>query len=134
MARHLVSEPLSQFYIRTYPVKEQAHLWTFCGLDNGAKSCQIIMKHDLTHCFYGRTPGVCTTVPVLHQGPSRFGTGPLVDPWLIDNGAKSCQMIIKHYLTHWFHGRAPGVFTTVPVPHQDPSCWGTGLLLEPWLT
>ena len=39
----------------------------------------------------------------------------------LDNGAKSCQMIIKHDLRHWFHGRTPGVRTTVPVPQQGPS-------------
>ena len=94
----------------------------------------MIIKHDLRHWFHGRTPGVRTTVPVPHQDPSRCGTGPLVDPWLTLNGAKSCQMIIKHDLRHWFHGRTPGVRTTVPVPHQDPSRCGTGPLVDPWLT
>ena len=131
----------SQRVRTTVPVQEQDP--SRCGTGqvvdrfltcNGAKSCQMIKKDDLRHWFYGRTPGFCTTVPVPQQDPSRCGTGPLVDPWLTCNGAKSCQMIKKDDLTHWFHGRTPGLRTTVPVPQQDPSCCGTGQVVDPWLT
>ena len=82
MAGYQVSAPLSPFHIRTHPVVEPAHLWTLDRLDNDAKSCQMIIKHDLRHWFHGRTLGVRTTVPVPHQDPSHCGTGPLVDTWL----------------------------------------------------
>ena len=72
--------------------------------------------------------------------PFHIRTHPVVEPahlWTLgrlDNDAKSCQMNIKHDLRHWFHGRTPGVRTTVPVPHQDPSRCGTGPLVDPWPT
>ena len=237
MAGHHMSAPLSWFHNRTHPVVEPAHLWTYGWLANHAKSCQIIAKHDLSHWFHGRTPGVRTTVPVPQQDPSPCGTGPFVDQWLtwkwcqklpndyktwfatlvpwldtrcphhcprsttgpiplwnrptcgpladltimpkvakwlqsmiwdigsmaghlvsaplprfhnrthpvvepahlrtngwLENGAKSCQMIIKHDLRYWFHGWTPGVRTTVPVPQQDPSRCGSDPLVDPWLT
>ena len=134
MAGHQVSAPLSPFHNRTHPVVEPAHLWTLGWLVNGAKSSQMIKKHDLRHWFHGRIPCVRTTVPVPQQDPSRCGTGPLVDPWLTCKWCKSCQMIKKHDLRHWFHGRTPYVRTTVLVPQQDPSRCGTGPLVDPWLT
>ena len=47
--------------------------------------------------------------------------GPLV------NGVRSWQLIIKHDLTHRFHGQTLGVLPSVRVPHR----FGTGPLLEP---
>ena len=37
--------------------------------------------------------------------------GPLV------NGVRICQLILKHDLTHWFHGQILGVRPSVRVPH-----------------
>ena len=48
--------------------------------------------------------------------PAHFWSqGPLV------NGVRSWQLIIKHDLTHRFHGQTLGVSPNVQVPHQ----WGT---------
>ena len=57
--------------------------------------------------------------------PAHFWSqGPLV------NGVRSWQLIIKHDLTHRFHGVTLGVRPSVRVPH-----WcGTGPLLEPGST
>ena len=105
--------------------------WLTC---NGAKSCQMIKKDDLRHWFYGRTPGVYTTVPVPQQKSSRCGTGALVDPWLTSKWCQKLPNDQKYDFRHWFHGRTPGVHTTVPIPPQDPSSYGTGQVVDPWLT
>ena len=53
-----------------------------------------------------------------------WSQGPLV------NGVRSWQLIIKHYLTHRFHGQTLSVLPNVPVPHR----FGTGPLVEPGST
>ena len=124
MAWHNVSAPLSRFHNRTHPVVAPAHLWTLGWLVNGAKSCQMITE-QFGHWFaWHNGQHHCL-------GSTRNLTGPWTYGWL-DNGV--CQMIIKHDLRHWFHGRTPCVRTTVPVPQQDPSRCGTGPLVDPWLT
>ena len=58
-----------------------------------------------------------TTVKLSHFSSH----GPLL------NGVTSWQLIIKHYLTHRFHGQRLSVLPNVPVPHH----FGTGPLVEP---
>ena len=53
-----------------------------------------------------------------------WSQGPLV------NGVRSFQLIIKHYLTHRFHGRTLRVHPSVRVPHR----FGIGPLVEPGST
>ena len=80
-----------------------------------------------THLFHVRILGVApvsgfhidegTDVEQAHF----WRKGPLV------NGVRSWQLIIKHDLTHRFHGQILGVLPSVRVPHR----FGTGPLLEP---
>ena len=66
---------------------------------------------------------------------SRFhiGEGTDVEPahfWLkgpLVNFVRSWELIIKHDLTHRFHGQTVGVLPSIFVPHR----FGTGPLLEP---
>ena len=53
-----------------------------------------------------------------------WSQGPIV------NDVRSWQLIIKHYLTHRFHGPTLCVHPSVRVPH----CFRTGPLLEPGST
>ena len=114
MAGHHMSAPLSRFHNRTHPVVEPANLWTNGWLENGAKSCQMIIKHDLRHWFHGWTPGVRTSFPVPQQDPSRCGTGPFVDQWLT---WKWCQKLPNDYKT-WFATLVPWLDTRCP--HHCP--------------
>ena len=63
MTGHLVSAPVSGFHTNVEP----AH---FLGLGprvNGVRMWQMIIKHDLTHLFHGRTLGVRPSVRVSHR-------------------------------------------------------------------
>ena len=87
-------------------------------LVNGLRSCQLIIKHDLTHRFHIRTLGVRPSVRFyIGEGtvvePAHFWSqGPLV------NGVRSWQLIINHDLKHPFHIRALGIRPRVLVPHR----------------
>ena len=118
MAGHLVSATVSGFHINEGTDVEPAHFWSQFPLVNGVRNSQLIIKHDLTHRFYGRTFSVRYSVR-FHIGegtdvePAHFSSqGPLV------NGVRSWQLIIKYNLTHRFHGRTLGVSPSVRVPHQ----------------
>ena len=109
---------------------EPAHFWSQGPLVNGVNSWQLIIKHDLTHQFHGRTLGVRPRV-LFHIGEGTdvemahfWSQSPLV------NGVKSWQLIIKHDLTHRFHGQILGVLPSARVPHR----FGTGPFLEPGST
>ena len=67
MAGHLVSAPVSAFHIVEGTDVEPAHFWSQGPLVNGVKSWQLIIKHDLTIRFYGRTFGVHPSVWVPHR-------------------------------------------------------------------
>ena len=66
MAGPLVSASVSWFHICEVTDIEPAHFWSKSPLVNGVRSWQLIIKHDLTHRFYGRTLGVCPSVRVPH--------------------------------------------------------------------
>ena len=122
MAGHLVSTPVSGFHICYCIEVEQAPFWSQGPLVNGVKSWKLIIKHDLTYRFHGGTLGV-PPVSEFH-----IGEGTNVEPahfWsqctLVDD-VRSWQLIIKHDLTHRFHGQAtccppqcPGI-TSVRAP------------------
>ena len=55
MAGHLVSAPVSGFYNGEGTDVEPAHFCSQGPLVNGVRSWQMILKHDLTHWFHGRT-------------------------------------------------------------------------------
>ena len=67
MAGHLVSAPVAGFHIGEGIDVEPAHFWSQCLLVNGVRSCQLIIKHDLTLRLYGRTLGVLLSVQILHR-------------------------------------------------------------------
>ena len=67
MAGHLVSAPVSGFHMGEGTDVEPAHFWTQGPLVNGVRSWQLIIKHDLTYLFHGRTLGVCLSVRVPHR-------------------------------------------------------------------
>ena len=83
MAGYLVSTPVSKFHIGEGTDVEPAHFWSQGPLVNGVRIWQLIIKHDLTHLFYGRTLGVRPGVQVPHRCE-----GPLV------NGVRSLQLTI----------------------------------------
>ena len=66
---HLVSAPVSGFHIGESTDVEPALFWSQGPLVNGVRSLQLIIKHDLTHQFHGRTLGVrpSVRVPLLEQ-------------------------------------------------------------------
>ena len=80
MARHFVSAPVSGFHIGEGTDVELAHIWRPDPLVNGVRSWQLIIKHDLTHRFYGQTLGVRPSGRVSHRRGHRCGTGPLLEP------------------------------------------------------
>ena len=55
MDRHLVSTPVSGFHVGDCTDGEPAHFWSKVPFVNGVRSWQLIIKHDLTHWFHGRT-------------------------------------------------------------------------------
>ena len=67
MAKHLVSAPVSGFHIGQGTDVEPAHFWSKGPLVNVVRSWQLIIKHDLTHGFYGRTFDVHPNVQVPHR-------------------------------------------------------------------
>ena len=69
-----------------------AHFWSQGLLVNGVKSWQLIIKHDLTHRFHGRTLGVHPSVRVPHH----FGTGLLLEP---GSTCEWCQKVAFEYKT-----------------------------------
>ena len=71
MAGHLVSPPGSRFHIGKGTDVEPAHFWNQGPLVNGIRTCQLIIKHDLTHLFHGQIIG-SATVSVFNIGE---GTG-----------------------------------------------------------
>ena len=92
MAGHLVSAPVSGFHIGegTWCLPghlcgtdvEPAHFWSQGPLMNGVRSWQLIIKHDLTHRFHGRTFTVRASFQVSHHIVSGFHIveGTDVDP------------------------------------------------------
>ena len=48
MDGYLVSDPVSSFHIGQGTDVEPAHFWKQGPLVNGVRSCQLIIKHDLT--------------------------------------------------------------------------------------
>ena len=105
MAGHLESAPVSRFHIRDGTNVEPAHFWSQSPLVNGVRSWQLIIKHELTYRFHGRTLGIRPSVRIprlwdTDVEPAHFWSqGPLV------NGVRTWQLIIKHDLTHRFHGQ-----------------------------
>ena len=63
MAQHLVSATVSAFHT----VFEPAQFWNKGPLVNGVRSWLLIIKHDLTHGFHGRTFGVLPSVRFPHR-------------------------------------------------------------------
>ena len=114
MAEHLVSTTVSGFHIGQGTDVEPAHFWSKGPLLNGVRSWQLIIKHDLTHRFQGRTLCVHTSVRVPHC----FGTGNFWNQGPLVSGVRSWQLIIKHDLTHGFYGRTFDVHPSVRVPHR----------------
>ena len=62
---------------------------------------------------------VCAPVSGFHNGECTYveqahfwSQGPLV------NGVRSWKLILKHDLTHWFHGQTLGVHPCGRVPHR----------------
>ena len=92
MAGHLVSAPVSGFHIGQGTDVEPAHFWRKGPLVNGVRSWQLIIKHDLTHRFHGRTLCVHTSVRVPHC----FGTGKLLEP---GSTCEWCQKLTIDYKT-----------------------------------
>ena len=92
MAGHLVSAPVSRFHIGEGTDVKPAHFWSQSPLVNGVISWQLIIKHDLTHRFYGQTLGVHPSVRVPHH----FGTGPLLVP---GSTCEWCQKVAFEYKT-----------------------------------
>ena len=134
MAGHSVSAPVSRFHICEGTDVETAHFWSQGPLVNDVRSWQLIINNDLTHWFHGRTLGV-RPMPLFHNGEGTdvelahfWSHSPLV------NGVRSWQLIIKHDLTHWFHGRTLGVRPSVQVPHQLGHRCGNCPLLQPGST
>ena len=66
MAGHLVSAPVAGFHIGEGTDVELALFWSQGPLVNGVRSWKLIIKHDLTHQFHGRTLGVRLSVLVPH--------------------------------------------------------------------
>ena len=102
MAGQAVSATVSGFYIGEGTDVVPAHFWSQGPLVNGGRSLQLIIKHDLTHWFYGRKIGVRPTVLVPHRYVELdhlLSQAPLV------NDSRSWQLIIQHNFTHWLHGR-----------------------------
>ena len=62
MAGHLVSAPVSGFYMGEGTYVEPGPFWSKGPLVNGVRSWQLIIKHDLTHQFHGWTLGVRPSV------------------------------------------------------------------------
>ena len=92
MAGHLVSAPMSEFLISEGTDVEPAQFWSQGLLVNGVRSWKLIIKHDLTHRFHGRTLCVHPSVRVPH----RFGTGPLLEPL---STCEWCQKLEIDYKT-----------------------------------
>ena len=92
MAGHLLSAPVSGFHIGQGTDVEPAHFWRKGPLVNGVRSWQLIIKHDLTHRFHGRTLGFHTSVRVPHC----FGTGKLLEP---GSTCEWCQKLAIDYKT-----------------------------------
>ena len=67
MAVHLVSAPVCGFHIGEGTNVEPANWWSQGPLVNGVRRWQLIIKHDLTHQFYGRTLGVRPSGWVPHR-------------------------------------------------------------------
>ena len=80
MAGHIVSSPVSGFHIGHGTDVEPAYFWSNSPLVNGVRSWQLIIKHDMTCQFYGRTLGVRPSVQLPHRCPDICGTGPLLEP------------------------------------------------------
>ena len=92
MAGHLVSTPVSGFHT----VLEPSNFWNQGPLVNGVRSFQLIIKHDLTHGFYGRTLGVLPSVRFPHRSWHRCGTGLLLEPGYT---CEWCQKLAIDYKT-----------------------------------
>ena len=45
---------------------EPDHFWSNGPLVNGVRSCQLVIKHDMTRQFHGPTLGVCHSVCIPH--------------------------------------------------------------------
>ena len=112
MTGQLVSTPVSGFHIGEGTDVEPAHFWSQGPLVNVVRSWQLITKHDKDTSV--PCPDTYETAPVsgFHIGEGTdvelahfWSQGPLV------NGVRSWQLILKHDLTHRFHGRTLGVAT-----------------------
>ena len=90
MDGHLVFAPVSGFHIGQGTDVEPTHFFNQGPLVNGVRSWQLIVKHDLTHRFHGRTLGVRPNVRVPHHLGQRCGTGPLLEP---GSTCKWCQKL-----------------------------------------
>ena len=134
MAWHLVSATVTGFHIGEGTDVEPAPIWSQCLLVNGVRSWQLIIKHDLTYRLDGLTLGVRPRVLVPHRWGLLCGTSPFWRLGPLVNGVRSWQLIIKHDLTHQFHGRTLGVCPSVRVLHWWGHRCGTGPLLEPGST
>ena len=73
-----------------------AHYWSQGPLVNGVRNWQLIIKHDLTHRFHGRTLGVRPSVRVTHWLLHECGTSPLLEPGSI---REWCQKLAVDYKT-----------------------------------
>ena len=96
MAGHLVSAPVSGFHIGEVTDVEPAHFWSQGPLVNGVRSCQLNIKHDLTHRFHGGSLAVRPSVRVPHRCGHRCGTGPLLEP---GSTCEWCQKLPIYYKT-----------------------------------
>ena len=90
---------------------EPAHFWSQGTLVTGVRSWQLIINHDLNHCFHGRALGGFHIIEGTDVEPAHFWSqGPEVSTQVpLVNGVRTCQVIIKHDLTHRFQDRTLGV-------------------------
>ena len=73
---------------------EPSHFWSQCHLVNGVRSWQLIIKHDLTHRFHGRTLGVRPSVRFPHRSMHRCVTSPVLEP---GSTCERCQKLAIDY-------------------------------------
>ena len=108
MAGHLVSSPVSGFHT----ILEPGPLLEPGSTCDGVTRWQLIIKHDLTNLFHGRTLGVGHSVRFPHR----------------------CQKLAIDYKTLFATSVSRpdtySVLPNVPVPHR----FGTGPLVEPGST
>ena len=119
MAEHQVFALLSSLNNRTHTFVQPANLWTYGSLDNGAKRCQMIKKHDLRHWFYNGMS------PVVEQGQCPH------------NGTNVSDQVFYSFGNFWHHLQVSQGSTSGPVPQRDGSCCGMGTVVwtpgvRPW--